>query len=141
MIGTLVVAVFMLPHAMGAEIGQIKTLTGDVQIIRQEVQRPASLGDLLEAADTVITGVDSSVGITFIDDSRFSIGPQSRVELQQFRFNPTTQEGEFRTEVKRGTVAIISGHIAKQAPDAMQVRTRTSILGVRGTTFLVKVEE
>jgi hypothetical protein len=43
--------------------------------------------------------------------------------------------------MQRGTLAILSGHIANRMPDAMQVQTPTSTLGVRGTKFLVKVEE
>jgi hypothetical protein len=137
----LIVTPLAITPVAGAEIGQIKTATGEVTIMRNNVQQPARAGDLLEAADIVITGAESSVGLTFIDNSRFSAGPHSRIELQQFRFNPTTQEGEFLTEVKRGTLAIISGQIAKQSPDAMKVKTPTTILGVRGTKFVVQVEE
>ena len=43
------------------------------------------------------------------------------------------------SRVERGTLGIVSGQIAKQTPDAMRVRTPTSILGVRGTKFLVEV--
>ena len=87
------------------------------------------------------TGPNGSVGITFIDNTRFSAGPNSRIELKQFRFNPTTQEGEFLTDMQQGTLAIVSGQIAKRSPDAMKVKTPTTILGVRGTTFAVKVDE
>ena len=70
-----------------------------------------------------------------------SAGPNSRIELKQFSFNPTTQDGEFVTDVQRGTLAVVSGQIAKRSPNAMKVKTPTTILGVRGTTFAVKVEE
>lgn len=128
-------------YAAGMEIGQIKTLTGDVRLIRQNVERPAKLGDLLESTDTLTTGQESSVGITFIDDSRFSLGAQSRIELKQFRFDSTTHDGAFVTEVQRGTLAIVSGNIAKRSPEAMQIKTPTTILGVRGTKFLVQVDD
>lgn len=137
----LIVVPMAVAPATGDEIGQIKTVTGEVTIIRRTVQQPARVGDLLEVSDTLVTGAESSVGVTFIDNSRLSAGPHSRIELQQFRFNPTTQEGESLTEVKRGTLAIISGQIAKQSPDAMQVKTPTTILGVRGTKFVVQVKE
>ena len=87
------------------------------------------------------TGPNGSVGITFIDNTRFSAGPNSRIELKQFRFNPTTHEGEFLTDMQHGTLAIVSGQIAKRSPDAMKVKTPTTILGVRGTTFAVKIDE
>jgi hypothetical protein len=124
-----------------AEIGQIKNVAGQVLLLRNNVQKPAKAGDLVEQADVLTTGPDGSVGITFIDNSRFSAGPNSRIELTQFRFNPTTQEGEFTTDVKRGTLAIVSGQMAKRSPEAMKVITPTTILGVRGTTFAVKVDE
>lgn len=124
-----------------AEIGQIKNVTGQVFLLRNNAQQPAKAGDLVEQADVLTTGVNGSVGITLIDNSRLSAGPNSRIELKQFRFNPTTQEGESLTEVKRGTLAIVSGQIAKRSPDAMKVQTPTTILGVRGTSFAVKVEE
>src|SRR5499425_1067965 len=124
-----------------AEIGQIKNVAGQVSLVRNNVQQPAKTGDLLEQADVLTTGPNGSVGITFIDNTRFSAGPNSRIELKQFRFDPTTQEGDFVTDVKQGTLAIISGQIAKRSPDAMKVRTPTTILGVRGTKFAIKVDK
>jgi len=138
---TLVVWLTTIGSTARAQIGQIKTVHGEVQILRRNTIQPARLGDLLEEADTLVTGTDSSVGITFIDNSRFAVGPNSRIALTDFRFDPTTQEGHFLTEVQRGSLAIISGHIAKQSPDAMKVRTPITILGVRGTTFAVQVAE
>ena len=137
----LVVSATTWSHAAWAEaIGQIKTLTGTVFITRTQGTSPAQAGDLLEKTDALTTGVDGSVGITFIDNSRISIGPNSHLLLEKFEFNPTTQEGEFLTTLERGTLAVISGHIAHSAPDAMKVKTRTTILGVRGTRFVVQVE-
>jgi hypothetical protein len=132
---------FAAAPAATTSVGQIKNVTGQVTVLRNNNPQPAKPGDLLEQADVITTGADGSVGITLIDNSRLSAGPNSSVELKQFRFNPTTQEGESVTEVRRGTLAIISGQIAKRSPEAMKVQTPTTILGVRGTTFAVKVEE
>ena len=133
--------VILLGHSAWAQIGQIKNVAGQVSLVRNNVQQPAKTGNLLEQADVLTTGPNGSVGITFIDNTRFSAGPNSRIELKQFRFNPTTQEGDFVTDVQQGTLAIISGQIAKRSPDAMKVRTPTTILGVRGTKFAIKVDE
>ena len=140
--GMLVVAALLLARSVWAEaIGQIKTLSGEVYILRDNVKVLVKAGDMVEKADTLMTGADGRAGITFIDNSRFSVGPNSQIALEKFVFNPTTQAGEFHTKLERGTLAVISGHIAQSSPDAMKVQTRTSILGVRGTYFLVKVDE
>lgn len=124
-----------------AQIGQIKNIAGQVFLSRSGVERSAKAGDLVEQTDVVTTGPKSSAGITFIDNSRLSVGPDSQIELKQFHFNATTQEGEFLADLHRGTLAIVSGQIAKRSPDAMKVKTPTTILGIRGTTFAVKIDE
>jgi hypothetical protein len=35
---------------------------------------------------------------------------------------------------------VVSGKMVKQSPEAMRVRTPASIMGVRGTEFLVRVD-
>jgi hypothetical protein len=124
-----------------AEIGQIKNVSGQVSVWRNNVQQSAKAGDLLEQADVLTTGANSSVGITFIDNSRLSAGPNSRIEFKHFRFDPTTNDGEFHADMQKGTLAVVSGQIAKRSPDAMKIKTPTTILGVRGTTFAVKIDE
>ena len=127
--------------ASAMEIGQIKTLQGEVVLIQGNTQSPAKLGDVLHQADVVETGDNSSVGITFIDNSRFAVGPNTRIELRQFRFNPTTHDGEFITDMPRGTLTVISGDIAKQSPEAMKIKTPSTILGFRGTKTAILVTE
>ena len=128
-------------HYSLADIGQIKTLKGEVFIVRDGAKLQAKLGDVLHQADVVETGPEGRVGITFIDNSRFSAGPNTRLELKQFRFNPTTHEGEFNTNMNRGTLAVVSGHMAKRSPEAMKIKTPTTILGLRGTKIAVKVSD
>lgn len=96
---------------------------------------------MIHQADIIQTGKNGSVGITFIDNSRFSAGPNTRIELSQFRFNPTTHDGEFVTGMTKGTLTVISGQIAKRTPEAMKVKTPTTILGFRGTKTAIKVSE
>ncbi len=124
-----------------SDIGQIKTLKGDVFVLRDGERSAATPGALLRQSDVVETGKNGSVGITFIDNSRFSAGPDTRIELKQFRFNPTTHDGDFTMDMKRGTLTVVSGQIAKHSPDAMKIVTPTTILGFRGTHIAVKVDE
>ena len=116
-------------------------MSGDAYLESASGRRPATLGADVFKDDTLVTGADGTIGITFMDDSRFSAGPNSRVALQDFAYDPTTQTGRFTTRVERGTLAVTSGRLAKSSPDAMKVVTRASILGVRGTKFLVRVVE
>jgi len=124
-----------------ADIGQIKVATGQVSVERQGRVLPAQVGLLLEAADVVKTGGDGTVGITMRDNSRLSAGPNSILALERFDFEPTTSLGRFDARLQRGTLAVVSGRIAKQVPQAMTVRTPSALLGVRGTEFVVAADE
>ncbi|MCB1745063.1 MAG: FecR domain-containing protein [Gammaproteobacteria bacterium] len=125
--------------AARAEIGQVKFVAGEVQVQRGETRLVAAPGLGLQQADVVITGEDGRIGMTFKDNSRFSAGPNSTLELATFRFDTTTHQGRFISRLRRGTLAVSSGQLAKQGEDQMEVHTPTSILGVRGTYFLVEV--
>lgn len=122
-----------------ADIGRVKRTQGEASILRGAETLQAEPGFVLDAKDVLVTGADGRISVTFIDNSRFSAGPDSRVALETFEFNPTTQAGAFTTVVEKGSLAIISGQIAKHDRDAMRVRIPTSILGVRGTRLIIDV--
>ena len=136
----LLCAVVALP-ALAAEAGRVKVSKGEVQIERDGKRLPAPVGATIQARDTVKTGPDGSVGITFQDNSRLSAGPNSELVIERFVFDSTTHKGEFDTALKKGTLAVVSGEIVKQSPEAMRVKTPAAIMGVRGTEFVVKVDE
>lgn len=131
------VAVMAIPAA--AEIGRVKRITGVATVQRGTAKLTPAPGFQLEPGDMLVTGKDGQMSLSFIDDTRFSVGPNSRVSVDQFEYNRTTQSGTFVTRVNRGSLAVVSGQIAKSKQDAMKVRTPTSLLGVRGTRFIVEV--
>jgi hypothetical protein len=131
----------MITAASAAEIGQIKIVKGAVAIERQGKISPATVGMRLQTADVVKTGADGSVGITMDDDSLLSAGPDSALSLDRYAFDSTTNQGRLDTSLNKGTLAVISGRIAKQSPDAMTLRTPNAILGVRGTEFVVSAND
>jgi hypothetical protein len=124
--------------AAAEDAGQIKVSKGSAQIERSGQKLPASVGHVVQQGDVVITGSDGSVGITFRDNSLVSIGPDSVLAIDRFVFNSTTHQGNFDSTLKQGTLAVVSGKLAKQSPEAMKVKTPAAILGVRGTEFLVR---
>ena len=122
-----------------AEIARIKRSAGTTAVERGKARLTPAPGFQVQPGDVLVTGKDGQMSLTFIDDTRFAVGPNSRISVDQFDYNRTTQAGTFLTSVNRGSLAVISGQIAKSRQDAMKVRTPTSLLGVRGTKFIVEV--
>ncbi len=121
------------------DVGQIKVAKGQVSVDRGGQSLPAQVGMTLASADVLKTGADGSVGITMRDNSLLSAGPNSVLSLDRFDFDPTTYQGRFESGLQRGTLAVVSGRIARQSPQAMTVRTPSAVLGVRGTDFVISV--
>jgi len=90
------------------------------------------------AADVLVTGSGASLGIAFLDNSLLSAGPNSVLAIDRFAFDSTTHQGAFESSLLKGTLAVVSGKLAKQSPEAMKVKTPAAVLGVRGTEFLVR---
>jgi len=130
---------WMAAPLLANDIAQIKTLSGTVMVDRGSQHILASAGMKLQQADVVRTGIDGSVGITFVDNTIMSAGPNSSLTLDRFSFNSTTHEGRLDASLRSGTLSVISGKISKQSPEAMTVRTPAAILGARGTEFFVQV--
>jgi hypothetical protein len=127
--------------AAAADVGEIKVVKGTAHIERGAERLAVRAGMPVQQADKVVTGADGTVGITFSDNSLLSIGPDSRFAIDRYVFDSTTHAGQFDSTLSKGTLAVVSGKIVKQSPEAMKIRTPSSIMGVRGTEFIVKVDE
>jgi len=136
----LLIAAVLSTQAAAADIGRIKTVAGKANVVRGAQTLPANPGQTLSVKDVLVTGADGRIGVTFIDNSRFAIGPNARISLAEFEFDDTTHKGASLTQVDRGSLAIVSGQIAKENKDAMKVKTPTSLLAARGTRFVVEVK-
>jgi hypothetical protein len=122
-------------------IGQVKKSSGDVKVQhKNQPIEPLKIGDHVMQSDIILTGVSSTVGITFTDSSMMSLGPNSKLALSQYRFDPTTHVGVFNSVLSQGTLAAKSGQIVQQTPEAMHITTPAALLGVRGTEFVVRVD-
>lgn len=122
-------------------IGTIKTISGEVQVTRNATTLTPIPGFELQEQDVVRTGAGSAVGIVMRDQSILSAGASSVLRLDKFSFDNKTQTGAMQTTLKKGRLSAISGAIVKHSPEAVQFKTSTMTLGVRGTEFIIEAED
>ena len=138
-----IVAVALLAVAgtgWAADAGEIKTAHGKAYVERGGQRMEARAGMFVQEADKLITGADGTLGVTMTDNTLLSVGPNSVLAIDKYAFDSTTYEGQFDAGLSKGSLAVVSGRIVKQTPGAMRVRTPSSIMGVRGTDFVVRVD-
>jgi len=125
---------------LAADVGEVKVAKGTAYLERGAEKLPVRIGLPVQASDKVVTAADGTVGITFADNSLLSVGPDSVLAIDRYVFDSTTHAGQFDSTLSKGTLAVISGKMVKQSPDAMRIHTPSAIMGVRGTEFIVKVD-
>lgn len=121
--------------------GQVKTLTGAATITRAGQTEVVTPGQLVQAGDELATGENASLGIILRDDTSLSLGPKARLTLDRFVFDPAAEQLGLAAKLKRGTLAVIAGQIARLAPERTEFSTPTANIGIRGTKFVVKVDD
>ena len=124
-----------------AAAGRIKVVSGAAFIVRGTETIPARAGELVFAADGLRTGEAGSVGVTLKDDTRLSLGPNSEVRLERYVYAPGTGGLGMVLKFVRGVSAYVSGRLARLAPESIRLETPAAIVGVRGTTLAIRVEE
>ena len=121
--------------------GTMKVVQGQARVIDAQGERALQPGDPVAAHDTVSTGSDSSASLVLRDGTTLVLGANSRVNLKDFAFNSTTQEGSLLVSVLRGSMRMLTGLIGKNRPESVQITTPTSTIGILGTDFIVEVPE
>ena len=119
--------------------GMIKTSKGTVTLERDGQKLIAVVGTPVLVADKLRTGSDGAVGVTLRDSTLLSAGPNSLITIDKFAFDSTTTDGRMSVGVRKGTLSVASGKIAKKTPESVDFHTPTSVLGVRGTEFAIEV--
>jgi hypothetical protein len=137
----LVVLLVSVVNASDDSAGSLRKKKGDVLIERSGNVIKAEEGTPVYPSDTIKTGADGSVGIIFKDNSRISLGPNSRLDLKKFVFKPAQGQFSMINKLIKGTASFVSGNMTKLSPDSVVLETPSSTIGVRGTTYNVKVSE
>lgn len=134
------VALGSVASAEPLAIGKAKIVTGKVLVIRGTAKTQLKVNDVLNEHDVYETGPDGSLGITFTDNTSFSVGPNSHVAIDTYFFDPKNLKGNMLAKLKKGTMMVRSGELTRQQPGSVQIKTPRTVLGVRGTTFVVSVD-
>jgi hypothetical protein len=138
-IAVLLMLAALAPLASAADVGQVKTSSGGVHIVRNGQELAAPAGTAIQQSDRVVTKADGAVGIAFRDNSLLSLGPDSSLDIGLFSFGAKEKPDALEATLNRGSLSAVSGKIVAKSPEAMKIKTPTTILGVRGTEFFVQV--
>ena len=133
--------VLLLPSIALANVGAIVQQQGSaVQIRRGQDNLPGGVNATINMNDAIVTGL-SSLQLRFQDNTTAAVTENSRFVIDDFVYDPNRGAGRLNVRVSMGTVRYVSGQIARNNQQSVQVNTPTAVIGVRGTDFFMTVDE
>ena len=128
----------MLP-AVANEIGQVKVLVEyGYSTAPGENRAPIYVRDDVIAESLLETVRDGRMDIEFDDKTKLIVGPNSTVKLDGFVYDLNKSSGEVAVNLSLGVLRFVTGRLSSQS---YKVKTSTATMGVRGTDFVVQVDE
>jgi len=123
-----------------ANVGIVKTMTGKVEVKRGGKTISLKKGSSVKNGDIIKTKAKSSIGITFDDGTRLSLGEKAIFVINKFIVKPSKKKYDVDLKLKKGKAVFSSGKIGKLSPKSVKFRIPEGIIGIRGTKFAVEVK-
>jgi hypothetical protein len=133
-------SLLLVATAARADIGSVTDLTGVAIIKRGSNTISVAKGTTVEMNDRVETK-NGDVKIKFKDDTTVRVTASSALVIDDFVYDPKTKGGKLGLKAAEGTVRYVSGNIAHNNPNAVNIKTPTAAIAVRGTDFVMSVDE
>jgi hypothetical protein len=115
-------------------IGVVSRIQGEARGTRGGTTRALGLNASVFLNETVSTGEAARLEVTFIDDTRLTIGEKAKLTLDTYVFDPAAGSGTIKFGVA-GALRFVSGKLTKLASADVSVTTAVATLGIRGTEF------
>jgi len=103
------------------------------------VPRFLQKGQPLHEGEVVNTGGQGFAIIGFKDGTKFTLRPNTSFVIERYRQGGAGESALFR--LLKGGMRAVTGLISKKDPRAMEVQTTTATIGIRGTSFDVRICE
>jgi len=131
----------ILPMALPSA-AQAATAVGSAAAVRNDVRGSVigrmSTGSPVHQKETVSAGAGSSAQLLFRDKTSLTLGPNSRVTIDRFVYDPRRGTGEAAVNLIKGGLRFISG---SQKPEKYSVRTPLATMGARGSVAEIFVSD
>jgi len=113
--------------------GEVTFITPDGRQVAGQAAAPVSIGT------RIVTGSDGHMQLLLLDETVFTIGPNSDIVVDEFVYDPDTSVHKISARVAKGVFRWVTGKVAKKDTAQMKVNLPLDAIGIRGTDFEVMV--
>lgn len=101
-------------------------------------ERVLHVGVDVQANELVTTGAADRAHLLFLDGSSLTVGPNARLTIDRFVYDPGRKSGELAVSASQGVLRFVGGKISKTKP--VTITTPSATLTIRGGIMLATVE-
>lgn len=131
----------LVSSSAAADIGTVAELSGSATARRGKDLVTLSQGSKIQENDKIETK-NGKVKILFADNTTVSVSEHSNLVIDEFVYDPKSQSrNRINIRAAQGTVRYASGAIAAANPKSVNINTPTAAIAVRGTDFIMAVNE
>ena len=130
-----------LTSAQADAVGRLTQVEGRVDILRsgQLPAIPVKVNDGVQTGDVLRTKSMSKAQITFVDSTTLTISPESRVSIEAYIFDSAQNKRNAVVQLFQGLAQVVVSKLFKAAEPDFIVKSKTAVIGVRGTDFGVRI--
>ncbi|AWN40063.1 cadherin-like domain-containing protein [Methylobacterium durans] len=121
-----------------AAIGRVQTVTGSASVVRNGVTVALHVGDLVYKGDVVQTERGSSLAVSFLDGTLFSLSASARMLLNEMVYKAEGESNSALFSLVQGSITFVAGKVAKTGD--MKIGTPVATMGIRGTAVHVQID-
>ena len=115
---------------------------GDVRVaLPDQSAAPATANEAIPPGAAVLTGLNARAVLRFDDSQVIALGQNTSFKVVDFQYDAAKpSQGRVVLDLLKGTLRAITGLIARANHQAFALRVPQATIGIRGTDFLVGVE-
>jgi hypothetical protein len=124
-----------IPAASLIRIGAAAAVKGRVNAMAPgaTVGRVVESGKPLYLNDHVTTNAAGHLQVLLLDQTVFTMGPSSDMVLDEFVYDPASDNGKVTARITKGVFRFVTGKVARRNPASMKVTLPVGTIGIRGT--------
>jgi hypothetical protein len=119
----------------GTEAGKVTRIKGEATVKRGETMVALAEGTAIEALDRIETGKEARLEVTFVDETKLTLGENAALVVDEFVYKPEVNQGFSLMNLIKGAFRFTTGKIGKLTERRVEVKTGFANLAVRGTDF------
>lgn len=103
-----------------------------------EAERVLRIGIDVQANEVITTNASDRAHLVFLDGTSLTVGPNARLTIDRFVFDPVTKTGDLAINAGKGVFRLVGGKISKTKP--VTITTPSGTIGIRGGITIFTVQ-